>query len=303
MAIYVRDKIDTYNVFVETITFFRKKFGSLAGISLVCLLTALTTSYFLQDRITETVGFPRMDISIIVRILILAVSFLITVWIKAALINATAAQYQGSHFTYSEMIKDVNGKYWRIFRAVLLLEVVLLIPAIYIPLVEDIIDTASGLTMILLGLAAMGLYIYLYIKFTFVVPCAVLEEKDIGCFRISSRLVKGNFWRLCAGLMLFGLIVNAIPLILSYILSGRLVEVVVTPPSASVLNNLSINLGNQTAPAAMLSLRNVVLMAFSALITIPLEVAFITLLYLRLREMLLERLAMDFSEDEEKLQD
>lgn len=303
MAIYGRDKIDIFGVFVETISFFCRKFGSLAGISLVFLLTVLTSSYFLQDRVALTGGFPRVDIPVIVRILILAVSFLIIIWVKAALINATAAQYQGSHFAYSEMTKDVNGKYWRIFRAVVLLEVVLLIPAIYFPIIDNIIDTVSGSTMTLLGLVAIGLFIYLYIKFTFVVPCAVLEDKNIGCFRISSRLVKGNFWRICAGLLALGLIENAIPLILSYVISGRLAWVV-TPPNTSVLiYNLSINLGNQMAPAAMLSLQNVVLMAFNAFVIIPLEVAFITLLYLRSKEMVLERLAMDLSEDEETLQD
>lgn len=191
MAIYGRDKIDIFSVFVETIGFFCKKFGSLAGIAVVFLLTTLTNGYFLQDRIALTVGFPRMDNPVIARILILIVSFLITIWVKAALINATAAQYQGRHFAYPKMIKDVSGKYWRILGTVLFLEAVLLIPAIYFPLRDAIIDAVSGSTMTLLGwlpciwrlkallrLERLSSVLLILKCFVFLVYISLLNEKE-----------------------------------------------------------------------------------------------------------------------------
>ena len=112
VTIYGSDKLNIFGIFVETIRFFFKKFSSLAGIALILLLATLTNIYFLQDGITTTVGFSKMGTLVFTRILLWAVTFLITIWVKAALINAVAAQYQRSGFR-GRRANGCGGGLWR----------------------------------------------------------------------------------------------------------------------------------------------------------------------------------------------
>jgi len=247
---YYYERIGISNVIRDTYRLFRENFGLLIRIALFGQVLTLA-----QSTYTFLVG---LEFSTFTIFLLPVAEMFIWIWVSTALISSTASVHNGIHLSIAELKKAVGIKYWGVFVALLKLFFILLVPALGILLLEQISPIGASL----LALPGLGLIFYLGVKYSFAIESATLEERASEAFRNSSRLVAGRFWGIVGATLAFEAIFLIVPLIDLFYVTERLI--------------------NQ--PAGVIYLYDIAMSLYGAVV-LALQTIFMTLLYLRVKEM------------------
>jgi len=251
---------------------------------IVFLIEILLMRDILFNVITSTLSpslifTPRFFLFMLLGI----ITAVLTVWLQASLIYNSI--YRKKSMNVKDSLSGGKKYFWKLLGLTLLILIIFFAIAIIVGIIvgigvliiialtiTNIVSLLIILILFLLVIAAILYAIYLGIKWTFSVYILIGENKGIiDSLKVSTRLVKGRWWKTLGYLSLFGLIILGIYIIYAIII--LIINYAINPNYFS--NPLVLDINRYIATQFISLILNFIL----ASIITPFSIVFIKNLY------------------------
>lgn len=248
--------IDILYIFDDAKNLYLKNFKFLLCVSPVSLLTSIT-------RYTYAFVF-KQNFSYLVDSILGILDILVLMWIYTALTYKILSILNGEELTFLNTLKSPKRKYWRVIKVSIGFGFITAIPFVLVFIIMYVLTKSIVIAPIInIFLWSVGIIpvLYIFTKYYFVMTSAALESDKTNSFSNSKELTKGNYLRVIAGIFISSVVLYVLPLI----------------------NGFYVKKFEENFADSIVYLKNISI-AFYNMIVLPLNISFITILYLRLKE-------------------
>ncbi len=255
MEVVENKQINILCIFNEAKNLYLKNFKFLLSVSLVTLLTSIA-------QYTYTLVF-KGNFSHLVDFILGIIDTLVSMWIYTALTYKILSILNGEELTFLNTLKSPKRKYWRVIKVSMVFGFIIAIPFVLVFIIMYVLTKSiviAPIINVILWSVVIIPILYIFTKYYFVMTSAALESDKINSFSNSKKLTKCNYWRVFVGIIIVSVVLYFVPLI----------------------NGFYVKKFEKNFADLVVYLKNICI-AFYNVIVLPLNISFVTILYLRLR--------------------